>query len=62
MAELDRILTIASDQPRVERWIDALYTVSVSDGKFARFGEPKQPFGGMSISPDRKFITFSGHS
>jgi dipeptidyl aminopeptidase/acylaminoacyl peptidase len=56
----DRILAVASDQPRVERWIEALYTVSLADGKFTRFGEPKQPFGGLSISPDRKFITYSG--
>jgi dipeptidyl aminopeptidase/acylaminoacyl peptidase len=56
----DRILTVASDQPRVERWIEALYTVSLSDGNFAKFGEPKHPFGGLSISPDQKLITYSG--
>ncbi|MBV8896382.1 MAG: S9 family peptidase [Acidobacteriaceae bacterium] len=56
----DRIIAVASDQPRVERWIQALYTVSVADGKFTKFGEPKQPFGGLNVSPDQKFITFSG--
>jgi dipeptidyl aminopeptidase/acylaminoacyl peptidase len=56
----DRILAVASDQPRVERWIEGLYTVSVADGKFTKFGEPKQPFGGLSISPDHRLVTFSG--
>ncbi len=56
----DRILTIASDQPRDERWTNAFYSVSLADGKFTKFGEPKQPFGEMSISPDRKIVAYSG--
>jgi dipeptidyl aminopeptidase/acylaminoacyl peptidase len=56
----DRILTVASDQPRVERWIEALYTVSLSDGSFAKFGEAQHPFGGLSISPDHQLIAYSG--
>jgi dipeptidyl aminopeptidase/acylaminoacyl peptidase len=55
----DRILTVTTAQPRVERWIEALYTVSLPDGNFAKFGEPKQPFGGLSVSPDHKLITYS---
>lgn len=56
----DRIVVVASDQPRVERWIDALYTVALADGAFTKFGQPKQPFGGLSVSPDRKLISYSG--
>jgi dipeptidyl aminopeptidase/acylaminoacyl peptidase len=56
----DRILAIASDQPRVERWIEALYNVSLADGKLTRFGAPSPPFAGLSVSPDRKLITFAG--
>lgn len=56
----DRIITVASDRPRVERWIQALYTVSLPEGKFTKFGEPQQPFGGLHTSPDHKFVTFSG--
>ena len=32
----DRVVTVASDQPRVERWIEALYTVAVADGKVSK--------------------------
>ena len=56
----DRVLTVATDQPRVERWIEALYTVSLADGKFTKFGEPKQPFGGLAISPDRTLVAYAG--
>jgi Tol biopolymer transport system component len=56
----DCMIAIASNQPPVERWNDALYTISPADGKVTRFGEPKQPFGGLSVSADRKLVAYSG--
>jgi dipeptidyl aminopeptidase/acylaminoacyl peptidase len=55
----DRILTVASNQPRAERWVEALYTVTLTDGQFTRYGEPRAPFGSLSISPDRQLVTWT---
>ena len=55
-----RILTVASDQPRVEQWTQALYAVSLADGQFSRFGNPAQPFGSLTISPDARTIAYTG--
>ncbi len=43
---------------RSEIWNDAIFTVSLADGKFTPFSQPSQPFGGLTVSPDRKYISF----
>ena len=55
-----RILAVASDQPRAEVWLDALYTVNLADGSFSKFGQPAQPFRGLTVSPDRKLVGYVG--
>jgi len=54
----DRVIAVASNQPKSETWNDAIFTVSISDGKFTPFAQPSQPFGGLTVSPDRKYVTF----
>ena len=49
----DRILAVATDQPKVETWNTALFNVAVADGKITQFAKPNQPFGGLTVSPDR---------
>ena len=56
----DSLIAVATNQHRVERWIESIYTISLSTGEFTRFGEPKQPFGRLSLSPDRKLVAWSG--
>jgi dipeptidyl aminopeptidase/acylaminoacyl peptidase len=54
----ERILAIATDQPKVETWNTALFNVSVADGKITPFAKPSQPFGGLTVSPDRTQISY----
>jgi Tol biopolymer transport system component len=49
----DRILAVATNQPRAETWNTALFNISAVDGKVTPFAQPGQPFGGLTISPDR---------
>jgi dipeptidyl aminopeptidase/acylaminoacyl peptidase len=56
----DRLLTVASTKPKDETWNQSLYTVSLGDGKFTFFGQPAQPFGGISVSPTRTSLSFAG--
>jgi len=55
---VDRLLAVATDQPRVETWNTALFSVSVADGKITPFAQPSQPFGGLTVSPDRTQISY----
>jgi dipeptidyl aminopeptidase/acylaminoacyl peptidase len=49
-----QILIVATDQPRVEEYNDAVYSVSIGDGAIRLLSRPPQPFGGLLISPDGK--------
>ncbi|MBV9301783.1 MAG: S9 family peptidase [Acidobacteriaceae bacterium] len=53
-----RILAVATDQPKSETWNTAIFDVSTADGKMTPFSRPGQPFGGLSISPDRTHIAY----
>jgi dipeptidyl aminopeptidase/acylaminoacyl peptidase len=54
----ERIIAVATNQPKAETWTDALFNISTSDGKLTQFSQPKQPFGGLSVSPERSLISF----
>ena len=54
----ERILAIATDQPKVETWNTALFNVSVAEGKITPFTKPSQPFGGLTVSPDRTQVSY----
>jgi len=56
----DRLLTVASNKPKEEIWNQSLFTVSVADGKFTFFSQPAQPFGGITVSPNRTALSFVG--
>ena len=49
----DRILSIATDDPRREIWNTALYGVSLRDGSLTQVARLPQPFGGLSVSPHK---------
>ena len=49
-----QILIVATDQPRVEEYNDAVYSVSVGEGAIALVSRPPQPFGSLMISPDAR--------
>ncbi len=55
----DRILAVATDHPRLETWNTALFNISVADGKLTLFAQPKQPFGGLTVSPGRTQIAYA---
>jgi dipeptidyl aminopeptidase/acylaminoacyl peptidase len=48
------ILVAATDKPRVEEFTDAIYSVSISDGKAKLVSTPPQPFDSLLVSPDGK--------
>ncbi|HXW93446.1 MAG TPA: S9 family peptidase [Terriglobales bacterium] len=54
----ERILLIASHEPKAETWNDALYSVDIRDGAISLFGKPNQPFEGLLLSPERKQFSF----
>jgi dipeptidyl aminopeptidase/acylaminoacyl peptidase len=49
-----QILITATDEPRVEEYNDAVYSVSISDGAVTLVSRPPQPFGSLLTSPDGK--------
>jgi dipeptidyl aminopeptidase/acylaminoacyl peptidase len=53
----ERVVAVATDQPRSETWNTALYSVRVNDGSFVLFGRPNQPFGSLSFSPERTSVS-----
>jgi dipeptidyl aminopeptidase/acylaminoacyl peptidase len=54
----NRLIAVATNQPRAETWTTALFQVSTDDGTLTPFSQPKQPFGGLSVSPDLSVIAF----
>ena len=56
----DRLLAVASNKPKEEIWNQSLYSVSLGDGQFTLFSQPAQPFGGITLSPNRATISFFG--
>ncbi len=54
----DHVLAVATNQPKAELWTNAIFNISIGDGKFAPFSQPNQPFGGLTVSPDRKLVGF----
>jgi dipeptidyl aminopeptidase/acylaminoacyl peptidase len=56
----DKVLAIATKQHRAETWTNALFTISLADGAFTPFSEPKQPFGAITVSPNLATISFTG--
>jgi dipeptidyl aminopeptidase/acylaminoacyl peptidase len=53
-ANPSQILVVATDEPRVEEYNNAIYSVSVSDGAIKLVSRPPQPFGSLLTSPDGK--------
>src|SRR5207248_8706229 len=49
----------ATNQPKTETWNTSLFNISVTDRKLTPFAQPKQPFGGLTISPDRTQISYA---
>jgi dipeptidyl aminopeptidase/acylaminoacyl peptidase len=49
-----RILIDATDKPRVEEFINAVYAISVSDGAVTKVAQPPEPFTGLIAAPDGK--------
>ncbi|MFL5493804.1 MAG: S9 family peptidase [Gemmatimonadales bacterium] len=56
----DYVIADATDHPADEAWINALYTITVSTGKFTPFDQPAQPFSGLSVSPGGTWVSFLG--
>jgi dipeptidyl aminopeptidase/acylaminoacyl peptidase len=54
----DQFLAIATDNPRVETWNNALFSIALGNGAFTPFGKPNQPFNGLLVSPGRKQVAF----
>jgi dipeptidyl aminopeptidase/acylaminoacyl peptidase len=46
------ILVVATDQPRVEEFTDAIYSVAIKDGAVKLISTPPHPFDNLIISPD----------
>lgn len=54
------MLMVATDQPRVEEYTEAIYGVSTTDGSPAAailVSRPPQPFTGLIVSPDGRHFT-----
>jgi dipeptidyl aminopeptidase/acylaminoacyl peptidase len=49
-----QILLVATDEPRVEEYNNAVYSISVGDGAIGLVSRPPQPFGSLLASPDGK--------
>jgi dipeptidyl aminopeptidase/acylaminoacyl peptidase len=49
-----QILIVATNEPRVEEFNNAVYSVSIIDGAIKLVSRPPQPFGSLLISPDGK--------
>ncbi len=54
----DRVVAVATNEPKAETWNTALFNVSVADGKISAFAQPSQPFGGLTVSPDRAHLSY----
>lgn len=54
----DRLLADATDRPEVDSWTNAIYSISVADGKVTRFAQPPQPFSGVTVSPGGTRLAF----
>jgi len=54
----DKIIAVATNKPKSESWTNALYGISLSDGKFALLSQPNQPFGKLTVSPGKTKISF----
>ncbi len=56
----DRLIAVATNEPKAEIWNTALFSVSLADGKISPFAQPSQPFGGLTVSPDRTHLSYVG--
>lgn len=54
----DRIIAIATDHPSAEVLTEAIYEISVTDGRTVLIDQPNQPFTKLSVAPGRKHFTF----
>jgi dipeptidyl aminopeptidase/acylaminoacyl peptidase len=54
-----RLLADATDHPDSDSWTNAVYSISVADGRFTRFAQPLQPFGNLSVSPQGTRLAFA---
>jgi dipeptidyl aminopeptidase/acylaminoacyl peptidase len=54
----DHIIARASDRPSAEVLTDAIYDISVADGRTILVDQPNQPFSRLSVAPDRMHFTF----
>jgi len=57
-----RLLVRATDRPRVEEFMDAVYSLSTMDGTFRLVSRPPQPFDALRVSPDGKQYSVSSTS
>ncbi len=55
----DHLIAVAEEQPKIETWHNALYTIDARTGVFTRFSRPNQPFGGLTVSKRRSQIAFA---
>jgi dipeptidyl aminopeptidase/acylaminoacyl peptidase len=54
----DRLLTDATDKPDVDSWTNAIFSISLGDGKVAPYAQPPEPFFGLSVSPGNTRVAF----
>jgi dipeptidyl aminopeptidase/acylaminoacyl peptidase len=56
----DRLVVAATANPASDAWNDHLYTINVSDGRFAEIAAPRGPLGAFALSPDGRTIAYIG--
>lgn len=55
----NKLIAVATAKPREETWTNALYSIALDDGSLSAFSQPNQPFGGLTVSPDKRWIGFT---
>jgi dipeptidyl aminopeptidase/acylaminoacyl peptidase len=55
----NRLIAVATSKPKDETWNNALYEISLDEGALKLFSQPNQPFGGLTVSPDKNWIGFT---
>lgn len=54
----DRMIAVATEHPSAVVLTEAIYDISVADGRTVLAARPDRPFDGLSLAPDRKHFTF----
>jgi dipeptidyl aminopeptidase/acylaminoacyl peptidase len=58
-AGADRLLADATDRPEVDSWTNAIYSISLANGKLTRYAQPPEPFDGVTVSPGATRVAFT---